>query len=47
MVTVPPNLLSQAVGQHRCNVIWLQDHFRLRELLVQSGEIAELQLSIL
>ena len=47
MVTVPPNLLSQAIGQHRCNVIWLQDHFRLRELRIQSGETAELQLTIL
>ena len=46
-VTVPPSLLSQAVGQRRCNVIWLQERFRLRELQVQSGETPELQLTIL
>ena len=46
-VTVPPNLLSQTVGQRRCNVIWLRDRFRLRELRVESGETPKVQLSIL
>ena len=46
-VAVPPNLMSQAVGQRRCNVIWLKERFRLRELRVQRGETPELQLSIL
>ncbi len=46
-VTVPPNILSQTIGQRRCNVIWLRDRFRLRELRVESGETPKLQLSIL
>ena len=46
-VTVPPNTLSQTIGQRRCNVIWLRDRFRLRELRVKSGETPKVQLSIL
>ncbi len=47
LLTVPRNLLSQAVGQHRGNVLWLQDRFRLQELQVQSGETPEPILTIL
>ena len=46
-VTAPPNLLSQALGQHRCNAIWLKEHFHMKELRIQSGEVQQLKIEIL
>ena len=46
-VSVPQGLLSQAVGQHRCNVIWLKERFHLKELQIRSGECSQLCISIL
>ena len=46
IVTVPPDRLSQAIGQHRCNVIWLKERFRLKELQVQSGDSPRMNISI-
>ena len=47
IVTVSPNLLSQTLGQRRCNVIWLKEHFHLKELRIQSGEVQQLKIEIL
>ena len=33
-LAVPPELLSQMIGQHRCNVRWLRDRFALQELRI-------------
>lgn len=34
-IFVPATLLSQYIGQKRCNVLWLQEKFRLRELKIR------------
>jgi histone acetyltransferase (RNA polymerase elongator complex component) len=46
-VSVPQSLLSQTVGQHHCNIVWLKDRFHLKELQVRSGDSSQLCISIL
>ena len=38
LFTVPPRLLSQAVGQHRENVTWLTEHFGLASLRITGSD---------
>ena len=46
ILTVPRNQVSAATGQHRCNITWLTDKYRLKSLKIRPADISDAEISV-
>ena len=46
ILTVPQNQVSAATGQHRCNITWLTDKYRLKSLKIRPADISGAEISV-
>lgn len=47
MILVPEQKLSQMIGQKKCNLIWLKEHFAMNSLTIRPADVNEIQVQLI